>query len=90
MIAAGYLSINQLLNKKRPLVAGRGADFVTFMQHGPRKGVSKAISRRLGVEHPRREGMVRCVNGRFPVADGSEASFAGANRQHPGKSGIGC
>ena len=66
------------------------SNFVTFMQHGPRKGVSKAISRRLGVEHPRGEGMVRCVNGRFPVADGSEASFAGANRQHPGKSGIGC
>ena len=51
--------------------------FVTFMQHGRRKGLSKAISRRLGVEPLREEGMVRRVNGRFPVADGLEASLPG-------------
>ena len=49
---------------------GPGPDYVTFMQQRPRKGVSKAISRQIAVETRRGRGMLRCVNGRVPVAEG--------------------
>ena len=41
-------------------------NFVTFMQHSPRKGVSKANSRQIRVEPWTKAAMVKHVSGEIP------------------------
>ena len=61
--------------------------FVTFMQHGPRKGVSKAISRRISVEHWRRAGYGEACERDIPGRGRVEALRATAKIRS--QSGIG-
>jgi hypothetical protein len=68
--SANYAQVKPLLTHVKGRAQGLAPDFVTFMQQRPRKGVSKAISRQIAVETGRGRGMLRCVHGRVPVADG--------------------
>ena len=71
-LRAGVIKLRQGVPSpfEKPRGGEEKPDFVTFMQHGPKKGSSKAIFGQIGVERRRGEGMVSGVNGRFPVADG--------------------